>query len=423
MEPLAQHPRKVARRRGVRIDFVGLSLLALTFGPLQVLLDKGEEDDWFQSHFIVAFATIALVAFIVGVIFELYQRDPVVDLRLFKNRNFAASSVLMFALGFLLYATTVLLPEGAIAFLFVPINTVSYAGIKKEQNNQVSSLMNLMRNIGASTGISLTGVMVTERAQFHQAELVQSATNYSPHLHAAIQNLSDLLGLLGSARLMRCIRPHPQTGNRAGARLGRRYASGKSARRRVLFRGKRHKSLSEVVLSPALAGRGHCSSASRCQPRSEAMEDRTFARRCAIYTRKSSEEGLEQDFNSYAGATRGLRVLHQEPAGRGLAPGSGCRCVEGREPFSSREKFGETASFQFERRLSGVLRIVRNLRTRGDFGAVDGEPGSSRTDWRRKMDSNRRSRLFDRKRPVPASFGSLSAPLGAPEADRRRTGF
>ena len=85
----------------------------------------------------------------------------------------------------------------AIAFLFVPINTVSYAGIKKEQNNQVSSLMNLMRNIGASTGISLTGAMVTERAQFHQAELVQSATNYSPHLHAAIQNLSGLLGPAG----------------------------------------------------------------------------------------------------------------------------------------------------------------------------------------------------------------------------------
>ena len=125
------------------------------------------------------------------------------------------------------------------------------------------------------------------------------------------------------------------------------------------------------------------------------MEDRTFARRCAIYTRKSSEEGLEQDFNSYAGATRGQRVLHQEPAGRGLAPGSGCRCVEGREPFSSREKFGETASFQFERRLSGVLRIVRNLRTRGDFGAVDGEPGSSRTDWRSEVNSNCRYRFVN----------------------------
>ena len=95
----------------MRIDFIGLALLALTFGPLQVVLDKGEEDDWFQSHFIVAFAVIAAVAFVVGVIWELYQKDPIVDLRLFKNRSFAASSILMFALGFLLYGTTVLLPE------------------------------------------------------------------------------------------------------------------------------------------------------------------------------------------------------------------------------------------------------------------------------------------------------------------------
>jgi DHA2 family multidrug resistance protein len=81
----------------------------------------------------------------------------------------------------------------AIAFLFVPINTVSYAGMKSEQNNQVSALMNLMRNIGASTGISLTGAIVTERAQFHQAQLAQRATNYSihgdgaakPHKHTA----------------------------------------------------------------------------------------------------------------------------------------------------------------------------------------------------------------------------------------------
>jgi DHA2 family multidrug resistance protein len=263
--------RKLARRRGMRIDFIGLALLALTFGPLQVVLDKGEEDDWFQSHFIVAFATIALVAFIIGVIWELYQKDPIVELRLFKNRSFAASSILMFALGFLLYATTVLLPQfvqallgytaelagtmlmpgglalmlvmptvgflvaridarwliafgflalsaslyhmtgvdleiswsnammlrvyqaSAIAFLFVPINTVSYAGMKTEQNNQVSALMNLMRNIGSSAGISLTGAMVTERAQFHQAHLVQSATSYNPNMQGSLQNLTNAL--------------------------------------------------------------------------------------------------------------------------------------------------------------------------------------------------------------------------------------
>jgi DHA2 family multidrug resistance protein len=103
--------RELARRQGMRIDFIGVALLALTFGPLQVVLDKGEEDDWFQSHFIVACAAVAVLACMIGVIWELYQKDPVVELRLFKNRSFVVSSLLMFALGFLLYATTVLLPE------------------------------------------------------------------------------------------------------------------------------------------------------------------------------------------------------------------------------------------------------------------------------------------------------------------------
>ncbi|HLX37175.1 MAG TPA: DHA2 family efflux MFS transporter permease subunit, partial [Candidatus Binataceae bacterium] len=267
--------QKLAKAQGARIDFIGLALLALTFGPLQVVLDKGEEDNWFGSHFIVAFATIAAAAFVIGIIWELYQEHPIVNLRLFKNRNFMISSVLMFALGFMLYATTVLLPEFvqllmgytaelagtilspgallimalmplvgfliarvdaryliafgflilslslfhmtgidlqiswwnammlrtyqsiALAFLFVPINTVSYVGMKPEQNTQVSGLINLMRNIGASAGISLTGAMVTERAQFHQAQLAQRANSYNPHMHDALQNLAGHLGAAG----------------------------------------------------------------------------------------------------------------------------------------------------------------------------------------------------------------------------------
>jgi DHA2 family multidrug resistance protein len=82
------------RRQGMRIDFIGLALLALAFGPLQVVLDKGEEDNWFQSHFIVAFAAIAAIAFVVGIIWELYQEHPIVNLRLYKNRNFAIASML-----------------------------------------------------------------------------------------------------------------------------------------------------------------------------------------------------------------------------------------------------------------------------------------------------------------------------------------
>src|SRR5262249_15740046 len=85
----------------------------------------------------------------------------------------------------------------AIAFLFVPINTLSYAGTKPEQSNQVSGLINLMRNVGASAGISLTGAMVTERGQFHQAQLAQSATLYNPHLRGALQNLAGRLGPAG----------------------------------------------------------------------------------------------------------------------------------------------------------------------------------------------------------------------------------
>jgi DHA2 family multidrug resistance protein len=85
----------------------------------------------------------------------------------------------------------------AIAFLFVPINTVTYTGVKPEQNNQVSGLINLMRNIGASTGISLTGAMITERGQFHQAELAQTATSYNPHMVTAIRNLAGQLGSAG----------------------------------------------------------------------------------------------------------------------------------------------------------------------------------------------------------------------------------
>jgi DHA2 family multidrug resistance protein len=81
----------------------------------------------------------------------------------------------------------------ALAFLFVPINTVAYVGMKPEQNNQVSALVNLMRNIGASVGISLTGAMVTERAQFHQGQLAQRATAYSSNTHAALQNLAAKL--------------------------------------------------------------------------------------------------------------------------------------------------------------------------------------------------------------------------------------
>jgi DHA2 family multidrug resistance protein len=97
-------------REGAKIDYIGLGLLSVGLGFLQVVLDKGEREDWFGSNFIV-WCTVLMVAGLVGgVLWELSRKDPVVDFRLLKERNFGFATLTMFALGFVLYASTVLLP-------------------------------------------------------------------------------------------------------------------------------------------------------------------------------------------------------------------------------------------------------------------------------------------------------------------------
>jgi DHA2 family multidrug resistance protein len=104
-----------AKRGGFRLDLIGFGLVALTFGSLELVLDKGQEDDWFGSNFIVGFTTLAVIGLIALVVWELrearLQHRPILDLRLFASRNFTVSFLMMFVLGFTLYATTVLLPQ------------------------------------------------------------------------------------------------------------------------------------------------------------------------------------------------------------------------------------------------------------------------------------------------------------------------
>ena len=97
--------------KAIRIDYIGISLLALGVGALQVLLDKGQEDDWFGSHFIVTLAFIAAVSLISLVIWEWRHKEPIIDVRLFKNFNFAAANVMMFILGLLLFSSLVMMPQ------------------------------------------------------------------------------------------------------------------------------------------------------------------------------------------------------------------------------------------------------------------------------------------------------------------------
>jgi len=96
---------------GVKLDYIGIALLALGVGALQVLLDKGQEDDWFGSHFITTLIVVSTVCLISLVIWEWYQKAPIIDVRMFKNFNFASSSLMMFTLGILLFSSLVLMPQ------------------------------------------------------------------------------------------------------------------------------------------------------------------------------------------------------------------------------------------------------------------------------------------------------------------------
>jgi DHA2 family multidrug resistance protein len=269
---LADPPHLVeAKKRMSGIDYVGLGLIAVGLGALELVLDKGQEDDWFNSPTIVAFSVIAAVALISFVLWEWNHKRPVVDVRLFQNRNFAAANVMMLVLGMTLYGSTVLLPQylqvwmgysatdagmalspGALvfvgitpligwliprvgtkpliafgfgvvavglyhmshtlypgidfstavwlriylttglAFLFVPINTVVYAGMPLEKNNAVAGIVNLSRNMGGDIGIALVTTMIARRAQVHHERIVT-------HLFAGAQGLSAKLSGIAQA--------------------------------------------------------------------------------------------------------------------------------------------------------------------------------------------------------------------------------
>src|SRR5436309_4034180 len=123
------------------IDYWGIGYLALGIGALQIMLDKGQEEDWFGSHFILTLAILCVIGFVFFVVRELITGHPVVELRIFKNLTYATGVFLMTVLGFVLYGSTVLLllwlqtlmgysaleagmamlPRGLGSFIFMPI--------------------------------------------------------------------------------------------------------------------------------------------------------------------------------------------------------------------------------------------------------------------------------------------------------------
>jgi DHA2 family multidrug resistance protein len=102
---------KRVRERVGGIDGIGLGLLALSIGALQIMLDKGQEDDWFSSRFILGCGLVALFGVAAFFYRELTTKHPIIDLSLYRKRNFAMTQIVMLLIGAALYSTTVMIPQ------------------------------------------------------------------------------------------------------------------------------------------------------------------------------------------------------------------------------------------------------------------------------------------------------------------------
>ena len=288
--PLLQQERRELLAKGLHIDVLGLILVFVGFGTLQILLDRYEIDDGFSSGFITMLALTSACSLIFLVFWELAHPQPVMNVRLLGYRSFGICCGLMFLVGFLLISTTQLLPQlalsllgydattsgltlgvGGIAslllmpvsgivtgrlvqpkwlvlmavvgtgvsmllasrlnlnigfwtisgaritqviwlpFLFIPLSAVSYVGLPPTRSNEASALMNLMRNLGGSVGVSFVTTMLQERTQFHHARLAEHITAYNGfgwptplasvnalvQAQAAVMSYLDIFWLLG----------------------------------------------------------------------------------------------------------------------------------------------------------------------------------------------------------------------------------
>src|ERR1700677_3133413 len=109
--PFLVQQRAIIMRDKPKVDFTSLGLVAIGVGCLEVVLDKGQEKDWFGDPMITSFFTIAMCLLVFFVFWEWNHPDPIVDLKLLKNRNFGTAVFLQFILGIVLFSTTVLIPQ------------------------------------------------------------------------------------------------------------------------------------------------------------------------------------------------------------------------------------------------------------------------------------------------------------------------
>jgi MFS transporter, DHA2 family, multidrug resistance protein len=140
-----------------RVDFIGLGLLTIGLAALELALDKGQIYDWFGSRFIVRALIVAVVALVAAVIYELWHPDPIINLRLFKDRNFAMASVGVFCAFAVLFGSTALLPQLLQTLMgYTPMN----AGLVLSPAGLVTMLVMPMIGIALSKGVDARWLII-----------------------------------------------------------------------------------------------------------------------------------------------------------------------------------------------------------------------------------------------------------------------
>ena len=123
---MVEDPPWEKNRRSRGIDYIGLSLITIGLGCLEIMLDRGEDADWFHSNFICLMALLAFLGILGAIGWLLIARKPIVDLSVFADRNFTGGCIMIGATGGILYASAVLIPQFAQTVL---LYTATWAGL------------------------------------------------------------------------------------------------------------------------------------------------------------------------------------------------------------------------------------------------------------------------------------------------------
>jgi DHA2 family multidrug resistance protein len=272
---LVEDPPWEQNKRARGVDYIGLGLITLGLGCLQVVMDRGEDADWFASSFIVTMAVGAILGIVGAVLWLLVARHPIVNLAVFKDRNFSSGCLLIGAMGAILYSSAVVIPQlaqqvlhytstwsglilspggvvvimlipfvgqlmkviatkyvvafgffvmgcsfiyssglapnidfgtlvlmrscqsAALAFLFVPISTVTYLTLSRDLRGDGAALFSMFRNVFGSIGISASTALVTERSQIRQSYLAGDASPFHSGYNDLVNTYEHAITAMG----------------------------------------------------------------------------------------------------------------------------------------------------------------------------------------------------------------------------------